>query len=116
LWKQKQKTMITITQQTQKRLNFLDAESLALNLAYKDFFGDNQPIGIAFTFITDRKNGKEWRDDEKKIAKYISELAIRELKRKHLEKFITTGIVPDCAMARRFMATGSGQTAAGYNF
>jgi hypothetical protein len=108
--------MITITQQTQKRLNFLDAESLALNLAYKDFFGDNQPIGIAYTFINDRKKGNEWTNEEKKNAKYISELAIRELKRKHLEKFITTGIVPDCAMSRRFMATGSGQTADGYNF
>lgn len=99
-----------------KHLNFMEAESVALNLAYTQFFGEKQPIGIAFTFITDRKNGNEWNESEKAFAKYISEQAIRDLKRINLTALIQDGVVPDCAMARRFMATGSGQTAAGYNY
>jgi hypothetical protein len=89
---------------------------MALNLAYKQFFGEKSPVGIAFTFITDRKNGNEWTESEKQDAKYISQQAISDLKRKNLTEFIAGGMVPDCAMARRFMATGSGQTASGYNF
>jgi hypothetical protein len=99
-----------------KKINFLEAESMALNLAYKQFFGEKNPIGIAFTFITDRKNGNEWSESEKQAAKYISQQAISDLKRKNLIGFIMDGLVPDCLMARRFMATGSGQTALGYNF
>lgn len=98
-----------------KKMNFLDAESLALNLAYTQFFGEKQPIGVAYTFIADRRNGTEWSDSEKATAKYISQQAISDLKRKNLMKIIEDGYVQDCAMARRFMATGSGQTSAGYN-
>ena len=103
-----------MTTQTQK-VNFLEAESMALNLAYKQFFGEKNAVGIAYTFITDRNNGNEWTVSEKQFAKYISEQAIRDLKRKNLTNFIEAGMVPDCAMARRFMATGSGQTSLGYN-
>ena len=98
------------------RLNFLEAESVALNLAYKQFFGEKNPVGIAFTFITDRNNGNEWSADEKRFAKYISEQAIRDLRNKNLTTLIEAGNVPDCAMARRFMATGSGRTSLGYNY
>lgn len=97
-------------------LNFIEAEAVALNQAYAQFFGEKQPVGIAYTFITDRKNGHEWSDAEKATAKQISQQAIRDLQYKNLCKLIQDKIVPDCAMARRFMATGSGQTAAGYNF
>jgi len=97
------------------QLNFLEAESLALNLAYTQFFGEKQPVGIAYTFISDRKNGNEWSDSEKKEAKYISQLAIKDLKHNNLVKIIQSGRIADCAMARRFMATGSGQTSLGYN-
>jgi hypothetical protein len=97
-----------------KQINFLEAESLALNMAYKQFFG-GEPVGIAYTFINDRKDGNEWSAPEKEIAKYISEQAIRDLKNINLSNLIQDGIVPDCSMARRFMATGTGQTAAGYN-
>ena len=96
-------------------LNFIEAESMALNLAYSQFFGEKNPIGIAYTFIADRENGNEWAATEKQFAKYISEQAIRDLKHKNLVNLIAAGIVPDCAMARRFMATGSGQTSLGYN-
>lgn len=96
-------------------MNFIDAESFALNLAYRQFFGDGQPVGIAYTFITDRNKGNEWSEDEKEAAKYISRVAINDLKRKNLTAIIEAGIVPDCAMSRRFMATGSGQTEQGYN-
>jgi len=101
--------------QTTKQINFLAAESLALNMAYTQFFGENQPIGIAFTFITDRQSGNEWSNDEKQIAKYISEQAIKDFKNINLTNIIISGLVPDCAMSRRFMATGSGLTAQGYN-
>ncbi len=99
-----------------QKLNFIEAESVALNLAYKQFFGEKNPVGIAYTFIADRKNGNEWSAEEKQVAKLISERAIRDLSRQNLTNIIEAGIVPDCAMARRFMATGSGQTAAGYNY
>ena len=99
-----------------QQVNFMEAESIALNLAYTQFFGEKQPVGIAYTFINDRNNGNEWSATEKQAAKYISETAIRDLKRKNLTVLIEAGAVPDCAMVRRFMATGSGQTAAGYNF
>jgi hypothetical protein len=98
-----------------KTINFLEAESMALNLAYKQFFGEGQPVGIAFTFISDRRNGNEWSDSEKETAKQLSQKAITDLKRKNLTSLIIGGVVPDCAMARRFMATGSGQTSQGYN-
>jgi len=98
------------------KLNFLEAESVALNQAYKQFYGDTQPIGIAFTFIKDKKNGNEWSNEEKEIAKYISRTTINELTIKNLTNLITTGVVRDCNMARRFMSTGSGQTKLGYNF
>lgn len=100
---------------TMKRLNFLEAESMALNLAYKQFFGEKNAIGIAYTFISDRNNGNEWSVSEKQFAKYISNTSIIDLKRKNLTQFILDGAVPDCAMSRRFMATGSGQTSLGYN-
>lgn len=99
-----------------QKLNFMEAESLATNLAYKQFFGDKEAVGIAFTFITDRQAGKEWSEEEKVFAKYISQRAIKDLKYKNLCNLIQEGAVPDCAMARRFMATGTGQTAAGYNY
>ena len=99
-----------------KQLNFLEAESLALNLAYTQFFGEKEPVGIAFAFINDRQNGKEWTESEKATAQYISSQAISDLKRINLANFIQAGVVPDCAMARRFMATGSGQTSQGYNY
>ncbi len=99
-----------------KQVNFMEAESMALNLAYQQFFGEKQPVGIAYTFINDRLNGNEWSAAEKQIAKYISEQAISDLKRNNLASFIQSGLVPDCAMARRFMATGSGQTSKGYNY
>lgn len=104
-----------MTTQMQK-VSFLEAESMALNLAYKQFFGEKNAVGIAYTFITDRQNGNEWTADEKQFAKYISEQAIRDLKYKNLTSFIDAGMVPDCAMSRRFMATGSGQTSRGYNY
>lgn len=99
-----------------KTTNFLNAESIALNMAYEQFFGKGNPVGIAYTFITDSENGNEWSDSEKQTAKLISQAAIRDLSRKNLTKLIQDGLVPDCAMARRFMATGSGQTEQGYNF
>lgn len=99
-----------------KKMNFLEAESMALNLAYKQFFGEKEPVGIAFTFITDRKAGKAWDETEKSYVKFISQQAISDLKQKNLVAIIESGAVPDCAMARRFMATGSGQTLSGYNF
>ncbi len=98
------------------QFSFLDAESIALKLAYAQFFGEKQPVGIAFTFITDRKNGNPWSDKEKEEAKYISRTAILDLKKKNLTKMIQDGLIPDCAMARRFMATGSGMTSQGYCF
>jgi hypothetical protein len=98
------------------KLNFLEAEQLALNLAYEQFFGKGNPVGIAYTFITDRKAGNEWNTFEKDIAKYISQQSIRDLKRKNLTAIIESGAIPDCAMSRRFMATGSGQTSLGYNY
>lgn len=99
-----------------KNLNFIAAEQIALNLAYTQFFGENMPVGIAYTFIIDRENGQPWTDAEKATAKFISEQAIRDLKNQNLRALIVSGTVPDCAMARRFMATGSGQTSKGYNF
>ena len=99
-----------------KSLNFLAAESIALNLAYSQFFGEKKPIGIAYTFITDTNNGNPWTPEEKQIAKKISDKAITDLKKKNLTNLIISGKVSDCAMARRFMATGSGQTSLGYNF
>ena len=99
-----------------KTISFLCAESIALNMAYEQFFGKGKPVGIAYTFIADREKGNEWTESEKQTAKHISQTAIRDLKRKNLTKLIQDGIVPDCAMARRFMATGSGQTQQGYNF
>lgn len=98
------------------KMNFLEAESFALSQAYSQFFGKGNPTGIAFTFIKDRENGKPWNDSEKEIAKYISSDAIKELTRINLTKLIESGVVPDCAMSRRFMATGTGQTSSGYNF
>ena len=100
----------------QKYISFLDAETIAENLAYKQFFGEGNPVGIAFTFINDKNDGNPWTEDEKAAARYISQTAIRDLRRANLTQLITSGAVPDCAMVRRFMATGSGQTAAGYNF
>ena len=97
-------------------MNYLEAESRALQLAYSQFFGENQPIGIAFYFINERKAGRELSSNEKETIKQISNKAIINLKRQNLTRFICEGLVPDCAMARRFMATGSGQTAEGYNF
>jgi hypothetical protein len=97
------------------QINFLEAESLALNLAYKQFYGD-APVGMAFVFINAREQGNPYSDDEKKIALQISNKAIGELKRKNLTKIIEDGQIPDCAMVRRFMATGTGQTLQGYNF
>lgn len=97
-------------------LNFMEAESIALNLAYKQFFGEGQPVGVAFTFIADRREGKEWTQAEKDFAKYVSRVAIGELKRINLTALIESGAVPDCAMSRRFMATGSGQTSTGHNY
>lgn len=108
-------TNINPTQGT-KKVNFIEAESMALNLAYTQFFGEKTSVGIAFTFITDRQNGNEWSISEKQFAKYISQQAIHDLKYKNLVAIIESGIVPDCAMARRFMATGSGQTSFGYNY
>lgn len=99
-----------------KTVNFLEAESIAKNQAYKQFFGDKQAVGIAFTFITDRENGNPWSDEEKEIAKYISRTAIQDLTRQNLEKLIMEGMVPDCVMARRFMATGCGLPAERYNY
>ena len=104
------------TNQTTQKLNFLEAESVALNHAYKQFFGEGNPVGIAYTFIIDRQNGKEWTVSEKEAAKYISQSAISDFKHKNLTALILDGIVPDCAMARRFLATGSGQTYLGYNY
>lgn len=98
------------------KLNFLEAESLALNLAYTQFFGEKAPVGIAYTFITDRNSGNEWSVSEKQFAKYISQRAIRDLKHNNLVAIIESGVVPDCTMSRRFMATGTGQTSLGYNF
>ena len=98
------------------KMNFLDAENLATQMAYEQFYGKGEAIGVAFTFIKDRKKGNEWSDEEKSVAIKISDEAIARLKARNLTQFITQGIVPDCAMARRFMATGSGQTASGYNF
>ena len=97
------------------QMNFLEAESMALNLAYKQFFGEKNAVGIAYTFINDRNAGNPWTDSEKNWAKYVSQAAIKELKNKNLAGIIESGLVPDCAMARRFMATGSGMTAQGYN-
>lgn len=88
-----------------RQLNFMEAESIALSLAYEQFFGNKQPIGIAYTFITDRENGNEWSEQEKEEAKYISRTAIKQLKNKYLTKLITDGVVPDCVMSRRFMAS-----------
>lgn len=96
------------------KMNFFDAEDTALHMAYTQFFGEGKPVGIAFTFIIDRQSGKPWSDEEKAWAKYTSERAISDLKRKNLISFIEAGIVPDCAMARRYMATGSGYTSNGY--
>lgn len=98
------------------KLNFLEAESVALNLAYTQFFGKGNPVGMAFVFINDRKAGNEWTDEEKKWALYLSDRAIGEFKRQNLTKLIISGVVPNCAMGRRFMATGSGMTEAGYNY
>ena len=97
-------------------MNFLEAESAALNLAYKQFFGEGNPVGVAYTFISDRNAGLEWSISEKEIAKYISRKAISDLKYRNLVSIIESGLVPDCAMSRRFMATGSGQTHLGYNY
>lgn len=99
-----------------QHLNFMEAESLALNMAYKSFYGDGQPIGMAFTYITDRKAGNAWSESEKAVANYISNMAIRDLKNINLAAIIHAGLVPDCVMVRRFMATGSGQTASGHNY
>lgn len=88
-----------------KQLNFIEAESLALSMAHKQFFGED-PIGIAFTFIKDKKAGHEWNEEEKKAAKYISETAIRDLAYNNTVKLIESGIIPDCIMVRNFMATG----------
>jgi hypothetical protein len=100
----------------QKYISFLEAESIALNLAYKQFFGEGNPVGIAFTFINDKKAGNPWTEDEKAAARYISQTAIRDLYRANITKLITSGSVPDCLMARRFMATGSGYTTSGHIF
>lgn len=99
-----------------KKISFIDAESIALNAAYSTFFGEKQPVGIAYTFINDRNAGNAWNDDEKSYAKLISQQTISQLRREYITQLIINGNVPDCAMARRFMATGSGQTAAGYNY
>ena len=90
-----------------KKINFLEAESVALNRAYAEFFGENKPVGMGYTFLEDRENGNEWSDSEKAYAKYISEMAIRDLKRKNMTQIIESGLVPDCQLSRIFMATGN---------
>jgi hypothetical protein len=88
------------------QLSFLDAESTALDLATKEF---NQGSGgLGFVFIMDRRNGNECTEEEKKVARYISQTSVKQLKDKKLTQMIQEGVVPDCVMARRFMATGSG--------
>ena len=96
--------------------SFLEAESIALNFAYEQFYGKGIPVGMAFVFINDRKAGNEWTKEEKQTALDISNKAISSLRRNNLTKLIESGLVPDCAMARRFMSTGSGQTEKGYNY
>ena len=98
------------------KIRYIEAESIALNMAYAEFYGQGRPVGLAFTFIAARKAGDAWTEAEKAEAKYISRQAISDLKNKNLQQLIETEMVPDCAMARRFMATGKGTTEAGYNY
>jgi hypothetical protein len=97
-------------------MNFFEAESIALNYAYTQFFGENQPVGIAYTFVRDKINNNAWSDNEKSFAKKISYSAIKDFKNKKLIELINEGIVPDCAMVRRYMSTGSAFTEKGYAY
>lgn len=101
---------------TQTQLSYLDAERIALDYAYLTFFGANNPVGVAFTFIRDRKNGNEWTEKEKEVAKYISRTAISDIKYRTLYNMALNGSIRECAMLRRFMSTGKGTTDQGYNY
>ena len=83
-------------------LAFSEAESTALEMADKEFHSGLPCMGLMF--INQGHASKAWREYEKSWAVRIQLDAIKGFKRKYLERYIITGLVPDCKLSRRFMS------------
>jgi len=82
----------------QRFRNFMVAELRAEEMAEKQI-----KEGMSL-FIEVRKNNVNFTKEERLWMEDMVRGAVRDLKRLIMEQFIMVGLIPDCIMARRFMA------------